>query len=69
MIEKRILDPIKQEAHLTVDGHAVTICFSPDYNPTLASLVKETLIDSFLRRNGIGADEFKSELAVGQQVN
>ncbi len=65
MIEKRVLDPVKQEAHLTVDGHKVTICFSPDYNPTLASLVKETLIDSFLRRNGIGVSDLQSEMTVG----
>lgn len=52
MAEKKTAAPDQREVHMTIDGHDITICFSQEYNPTLASLVKETLIDSFLRRMG-----------------
>ena len=57
MNEKKSSDLGQQEVHMTIDGHKITICFSQEYNPKLASLVKETLIDSFLRKNGIRAGE------------
>ena len=47
------LDCKAKQAHMVVDGRPITLSFSEDYNPTLAPLVKETLIDAFLRRNGI----------------
>ncbi|MCM1296656.1 MAG: hypothetical protein NC311_14050 [Muribaculaceae bacterium] len=39
-----------QQAHMVIDGHNVTISFSEQYNPALAPLLKETLIDAFLRQ-------------------
>ena len=57
MIEKKDFDLDQREVHMTIDGHNITICFSQEYNPKLASLVKETLIDSFLRKNGICAED------------
>lgn len=57
MTETLKLSRREQEAHMEIDGHKITICFSKEYNPTLAALVKETLIDSFLRKNGICADD------------
>lgn len=56
MIEKKTLNRNQQEVHMTIDGHKITVCFANERNPALASLVKETLIDSFLRKNGIYAD-------------
>ena len=52
MTEKKTSDLDQREVHMTIGGHDITICFSQEYNPTLASLVKETLIDSFLRKMG-----------------
>lgn len=57
MVESLRLNRSKQEAHMEIDGHQITISFESAYNPTLAALVKETLIDSFLRKNGICADD------------
>lgn len=56
MLESLRLNRSGDEAHMEIDGHKITICFSKEYNPMLAALVKETLIDSFLRKNGICAD-------------
>ena len=58
MTEQVKLAPQAMQTHMVVDGHTITLCFSPDYNPTLASLVKETLLDAFLRKSGIGKSDF-----------
>lgn len=57
MAEQVKLDAKADQIHMIVDGRTITLCFSSDYNPTLAPLVKETLLDSFLRKNGIGASD------------
>ena len=62
MTEKLKIDPQAGQAHMVVDGHAITLCFSENYNPTLAAIVKETLIDAFLRQSGIGESDIKGVL-------
>ncbi len=57
MVESLKLNRREQEAYMEIDGHKITICFSKEHNPALAAMIKETLIDSFLRKNGICADD------------
>lgn len=56
MAEMVTFDSGTKQAHMVVEGCPITLSFSEDYNPTLAPLVKETLIDAFLRKNGIGEE-------------
>ena len=53
MTEQVKLAPQAMQTHMVVDGHTITLCFSPDYNPTLASLVKETLLDTLRKRRNL----------------
>lgn len=57
MTEQVKLDSQARQIHMVVDGHTISLCFSEHYNPTLASLVKGTLIDGFLRKSGIGQND------------
>ncbi len=45
-----------KQMNMTIDGHKVTISFAQEYNPTLAALVRNTLLDSFIRKNGLISD-------------
>lgn len=56
MSEMVTFDSGTKQAHMVVEGYPITLSFSEDYNPTLAPLVKETLIDAFLRKNGFGEE-------------
>lgn len=44
------------QMQLTIDGHKVVITFAAECNPTLSSLVRNTLLDSYIRRNSLGAE-------------
>lgn len=61
MVGTLMLNRKEQEAHMEIDGHKITICFADEFNPALATLVKETLIDAFLRKNGIGQCDLITE--------
>lgn len=41
---------------MTIDGHKVTISFAQEYNPSLSSLVRNTLLDAYIRKNGLSAE-------------
>lgn len=43
----------KKQIEITIDDYPITICFAPDENTEVAKLVKETLIDSYLKNNAI----------------
>lgn len=45
-----------KQVNMTIDGHQVTISFAQENNPTLAALVRNTLLDSFIRKNGLISD-------------
>lgn len=38
---------------MSVSGHPVTISFSDEYNPHIAEIVKNALIDSYIRKNAL----------------
>lgn len=56
MADIAIAADARRQARMMIDGHEITMSFAEHYNPTLAQLVKNTLIDSFLRINEIGGD-------------
>lgn len=37
---------------ITVEGHPVKISFADEYNAGISQLIKNALIDDFLRKNG-----------------
>lgn len=44
------------QLNMTIEGHRVTITFSKEYNPHVSQLVRNTLLDSYIRKNGICPD-------------
>ena len=45
----------RKTASMVIDGHVVTMSFSDTPNPGLGQLVKNTLIDAYIRDNKITA--------------
>lgn len=50
--EKRVGNQI----HMTVDGHKVTLSFAEKHNPTLSAVVRNTLLDAYIKRVGLTAE-------------
>lgn len=44
------------QIQMTIDGHKITISFAQECNPALSSLVRNTLLDDYIRRNGLSAE-------------
>ncbi|MFQ8818330.1 MAG: hypothetical protein ACLR8R_04110 [Oscillospiraceae bacterium] len=42
---------------MTIEGHKVTISFAQKANPTLSALVRNTLLDAYIRKNGLSSEE------------
>ena len=42
-----------KQLNMTIDGHKVTLSFSQEYNPAVSKLVRNTLLDAFIRKNEI----------------
>lgn len=42
---------------MMVDGHQVTCTFTEEPNPNLSALIRNTLLDSYIRRIGLNVDE------------
>ncbi len=42
-----------KQINLIIDGHKVSIGFAPEYNPKLSALVRNTLLDAYIRKNGL----------------
>mgnify|MGYP006982651528 FL=1 len=43
---KKILEKNANQIQMTIEGHKVTISFAQEANPTLSSLVRNTLLDA-----------------------
>lgn len=54
---KKILEKNANQIQMTIEGHKVTISFAQEANPTLSSLVRNTLLDAYLRKNGLYSEE------------
>lgn len=46
-----------KQVNMVIDGHQITISFAQEYNPTLSALVRNTLLGSFIRKNGLAPEE------------
>jgi hypothetical protein len=46
-----------KKLNMTIDGHKVMISFATVSNPQISQLVRNTLLDSYIRKNGICSDE------------
>lgn len=44
------------QLNMTIDGHRITISFMAEYNPHVSQLVRNALLDSYIRKNGICPD-------------
>lgn len=45
------------QIQMTIDGHHVTISFTQEENPTLSALVRNTLLDAYIRKNDLSGEE------------
>ena len=43
----------QRQLEMCVRGRKVTLRFSEEYNPNLSQLVRNALLDSFIRQNGL----------------
>lgn len=41
------------QLNMTIDGHSVTISFATESTPGISQLVRNTLLDSYIKKNGI----------------
>ena len=46
-------DKKQKQLEMCVRGRKVTLNFSEEYNPNLSQLVRNALLDSFIRQNGL----------------
>ena len=47
-----------RQIQMIIDGHTVTLSFAQKPNPTLSALVRNTLLDAYIRKNGLcGAEQ------------
>ena len=54
---KKILEKNANQIQMTIEGHKVTISFAQEANPTLSALVRNTLLDAYIRKNGLCGEE------------
>ena len=45
-----------KQLSMTIDGHKVTISFTTESNPNILQLVRNTLLDSYIKKNGISPE-------------
>ena len=50
-----------RQIQMTIEGHKVTISFAQEANPTLSALVRNTLLDAYIRKNGLCSEEQPAE--------
>ena len=46
-----------RQIQMTIEGHKVTVSFAQEANPTLSALVRNTLLDAYIRKNGLCGEE------------
>lgn len=46
-----------RQIQMTIEGHKVTVSFAQEANPTLSALVRNTLLDAYIRKNGLCSEE------------
>ncbi len=48
---------ITRQIQMIIEGHEVTLSFAQEPNPTLSALVRNTLLDAYIRKNGLCGEE------------
>lgn len=51
--EKQVGDQVQ----MTIDGHKITLSFAEKNNPTLSAVVRNTLLDAYIKRVGLEAED------------
>lgn len=51
------VQPYGDQIQMTIDGHHVTVSFMQEENPTLSALVRNTLLDAYIRKNDLSGEE------------
>lgn len=46
-----------RQLQMTIEGRKVTVSFAQEANPTLSALVRNTLLDAYIRKNGLCSEE------------
>lgn len=46
-----------KKLHMSIDGHRVTISFATEHNSDVSSMIRNMLLDDYIRRNGIAKAE------------
>ena len=54
---KKILKKNANQIQMIIEGHKVAISFAQEANPTLSALVRNTLLDAYIRKNGLCSEE------------
>ena len=57
MTNKRSDEKQVRQKQMTINGYKVTLSFSEEYNPNLSALVRSTLLDAYIRKNGLCSEE------------
>lgn len=46
-----------RQIQMIIEGHEVTLSFAQEPNPTLSALVRNTLLDAYIRKNRLCSEE------------
>lgn len=46
-----------RQIQMIIEGHEVTLSFAQEPNPTLSALVRNTLLDAYIRKSGLCGEE------------
>ena len=57
MVDQNTEKKDTRQIQMTIDGHEVTLSFAQEPNPTLSALVRNTLLDAYIRKNGLYSEE------------
>ena len=60
MTSKKSDEKQVRQKQMNINGYKVTLSFSEEYNPNLSALVRSTLLDAYIRKNGLGPEERSS---------
>lgn len=53
-----------RQIQMTIECHKVTVSFAQEANPTLSALVRNTLLDAYIRKTGCAARNSPHKRAV-----
>ena len=57
MTNQKVDKKLVRQKQMNINGYKVTLSFSEEYNPNLSALVRSTLLDAYIRKNGLCLEE------------